>query len=246
MIELDRLEAQIQVALESYWKTRSAQGKRQGKKTGKKDAGLRRAVTGGKHLDALLQIVANLIQVNCPQVEIVLQKKGPTSNPILPGYFRPTKSWDMVLIYEGMLVGCIEMKSHVGPSFGNNYNNRIEESLGNAVDIANAYREGIFNQSAKPWTGYLMILEDCEGSVRPVAVNEPHFPVFPEFVGASYAKRYEIGMTRLVRESHYSAASLILTNQDETGVHWHEPTEELSMKRFVCSLIGHAIGVCSS
>ena len=62
----------------------------------------------------------------------------------LPGYFRPTKLWDLVVIYEGRLVAAIELKSQVGPSFGNNFNNRTEEAIGTAHDFWTAYREGAF------------------------------------------------------------------------------------------------------
>ena len=41
----------------------------------------------------------------------------------LPGYFRPTKLWDLLVTYKGQLIAAIELKSHVGPSFGNNFNN---------------------------------------------------------------------------------------------------------------------------
>ncbi len=42
------------------------------------------------------------------------------------------------------------------------------------------------------WLGYMFLLEDCPSSQTPVKVKEPHFKVFPEFVNASYAKRYEL------------------------------------------------------
>jgi hypothetical protein len=41
----------------------------------------------------------------------------------LPGYFRPTKEWDLLVILDGNLLASIEFKSQIGPSFGNNYNN---------------------------------------------------------------------------------------------------------------------------
>jgi hypothetical protein len=59
----------------------------------------------------------------------------------LPGFFRPTKLWDMLVIHEGKLIAAIELKSQVGPSFGNNFNNRTEEAIGNAHDLWTAYRE---------------------------------------------------------------------------------------------------------
>ena len=62
----------------------------------------------------------------------------------LPGFFRPTKEWDIVVVSDNNLIAAIELKSQIGPSFGNNFNNRTEEALGTAMDIWTAYREGAF------------------------------------------------------------------------------------------------------
>ena len=35
----------------------------------------------------------------------------------LPGYFRPTKKWDLLVINKNHLISVVEMKSQVGPSF---------------------------------------------------------------------------------------------------------------------------------
>ncbi len=84
----------------------------------------------------------------------------------LPGWFRPEKKWDLLVVVEGCLIAAIEFKSQVG-SFGNNYNNRTEEALGSATDIQAAYREGAFKPSARPWLGYLMLLEEAPDSITP-------------------------------------------------------------------------------
>src|SRR5207244_2320936 len=97
----------------------------------------------------------------------------------LPGWFRAEKNWDLLVVADGKLVAIVEFKSQVG-SFGNNFNNRTEEALGNATDLWAAYEEGAFRPSERPWLGYLMLLEDAPGSNRKVKVKEPHFPVFPE------------------------------------------------------------------
>jgi len=108
----------------------------------------------------------------------------------LPGFFRPTKEWDLLVVKNGELVLALEAKSQVGPSFGNNFNNRTEEAIGSAVDLWTAYREDAFNTTIRPWLGYIFLLEDCQESRVPVRVKEPHFAVLPEFKDASYALRY--------------------------------------------------------
>jgi hypothetical protein len=51
----------------------------------------------------------------------------------LPGWYRPEKKWDLLIVSDGRLLAGIEFKSQVG-SFGNNYNNRTEEAIGSATD----------------------------------------------------------------------------------------------------------------
>lgn len=53
----------------------------------------------------------------------------------LPGYFRPSKQWDVVVVLNGILVAAFELKALGGPSFGNNANNRVEEALGKRVCV---------------------------------------------------------------------------------------------------------------
>ncbi|MDE3063136.1 MAG: restriction endonuclease, partial [Acidobacteriota bacterium] len=91
--------------------------------------------------------------------------------------------------------------------------------------------------SQRPWLGYVMVLEDRAGSLNPVAVKEPHFPVLPEFRESSYAKRYEILMTKLVRERLYDSAALLLSSQGSvrTG-DYREPSAELSFAGLFTSL----------
>ncbi|HSB79251.1 MAG TPA: PaeR7I family type II restriction endonuclease [Candidatus Methylomirabilis sp.] len=160
----------------------------------------------------------------------------------MPGYYRAEKKWDLVVVVDGRLFATVEFKAQVGPSFGNNYNNRTEEALGNATDYWAAFREGAFRGSPKPWLGYLMLLEDATGSMHPVSVVEPRFPVFDEFRDASYAMRYEILLTKMVRERLYDAASLILSPSDEgrNGA-FSEPCSELRFANFAESLVARAI-----
>lgn len=136
----------------------------------------------------------------------------------------------------------LSSRAHVGPSFGNNFNNRVEEALGNSTDLLTAYREGKFKPSHKPWLGWLMLLEDTPRSASPVRVDEPHFEVFPEFKETSYAKRYELFCERLMRERLYDGTCLILS--DRTGGlkgRFTEPNPEFSFTAFATSLSAHAM-----
>jgi len=163
----------------------------------------------------------------------------------LPGFFRPTKEWDLVVVVDGNLIAAIELKSQIGPSFGNNFNNRTEEALGTAMDIWTAYREGAFHTSPAPWLGYLLLLEDCPESRRSVRVREPHFPVFAEFIGASYARRYELFCRKLVRERQYNSACFITADRKNLNLseNYGEPAKDLSTNQFLSGLLSHAASV---
>jgi hypothetical protein len=84
------------------------------------------------------------------------------------------------------------------------------------------------------------MLEDCPASRLPVKVKEPHFKVFREFVGSSYAKRYELFCRKLVRERHYSAVAFI-TSQNDSGKKgdYLEPATDLTMSLFARTLTAH-------
>jgi len=234
---MDDLQARLGKAIKHFWKTRARQATSQGK-TGQKDAGLRTAVTGGKHLDGFIMLCRDLlVEAGLPEAS-VYGRKGLE----LPGYFRAEKSWDLLAVVDGQLLAIIEFKAQVGPSFGNNFNNRTEEALGNASDLWAAYREGAFKPSQRPWLGYLFLLEESPKSLAPVRVKEPHFKVFEEFREASYAKRYEILLTKLLRERLYDGACLLLsTRQGGLRGECREPNEELSFGGFAAALLANAM-----
>lgn len=232
------LQQRLATAIRHFWKTRQRQHRRQGTVGGKRDQGSRGAVTGGAQLDGFIRLVSELlVESGIPDATIFRKKQVE-----LPGFFRPTKEWDVLVVVDGHLLASIEFKSQVGPSFGNNYNNRTEEALGSATDLWAAYREGTFKESPRPWLGYFMLLEDCPASTKPVRVRGRHFPVFPEFQGASYAKRYQILMQRLVRARLYDAACFIMSPR-QGGLkegEYREPDLETGFKNFAAGLLGHA------
>jgi hypothetical protein len=225
-------------AVRHFWLTRKRQENRQGKRSGKRDQGSRSAVTGGAQMDGFVRLVSELlVESGIPDATIYRKR-----DVELPGFFRPTKEWDLLVVVGGQLFASIEFKSQVGPSFGNNYNNRTEEALGSATDLLTAYREGAFRDSPRPWLGYVMLLEETARSTSPVKVAEPHFPVIEEFRHASYAKRYELFCVKLVRERLYDAACFLLSDKAGglRGEH-REPNSEINFENFVSSLMGKAI-----
>lgn len=231
-----RLAAGLSKAVKHYWRTRTLQLRKQGAATGTKDAGNRAAVTGGAQLNGFIALIGELLRESgIPKADIH------TIQTVLPGFYRPTKEWDLVVVADGTLLATIEVKSHAGPSFGNNFNNRIEEALGSATDFWATYREGAFKPSMRPFLGYLMLLEDAPGSVTPVRDARPHFQMFKEFWNSSYAKRYQLFCQKILRDRLYDAACFLMADR-VSGLKglYVEPDEELSFKNFAAGLMGKA------
>ncbi len=232
-------EKRLRAAVKHFWGTRGNQASRQGTKSGSRDAGNRTAVTGGKQLDGFVELVRDFL-VDCGIDQATIFCNHAVE---LPGWFRAEKKWDLLVVVKGQLIAAMEFKSQVG-SFDNNFNNRTEESLGSATDIWTAYREGAFSLSQRPWLGYVMLLEEIARSLSPVGVREPHFPVFPEFRDTSYAKRYEILMTKLVRERLYDSAALLLSSQASAkDGSYREPSAELGFESLLTSLKARAMAI---
>lgn len=210
MLSERRIQSGIAKAVRHFWVTRSGQTKKQ-QDAGRTDQGARGAVTGGKQMDGFVHLVRDIITDSGLPDNCIYTSKSLE----LPGYFRPEKKWDLIVVDADVLVAAIEFKSQIGPSFGNNFNNRSEEAIGTAQDIWTAYREGAFPAPDRPWLGYVMMLEDCPRSTSPVSVRQPHFSVFPEFLNASYSGRYQLLMTKLVRERLYDSACFLLSSRKE-------------------------------
>ena len=138
------------------------------------------------------------------------------------------------------MIVAIELKSQVGPSFGNNFNNRTEEEIGTAHDFWTAYREEAFGKQPRPFAGWLMLVEDAPKSRSPVQDRSPHFPILREFMGASYLDRYDLLCQRLTQEQLYTTAALITSprNAAESG-QFAEMSSMTGLRTFVTALAGH-------
>ena len=227
------LDERFRAAVQSFWDARAHQQQKQ-IEGGKIDAGTRGAVTGGTHMGALETLLTDVfVEAGIHGADI----RARTALE-LPGYYRPEKKWDLLVVVDGQLLAAVEFKSQVGPSFGNNFNNRTEEAIGNAEDIWTAFREGRFRTLRAPFLGFFFLLEDCPKVHTPVKVNEPYFSVDPIFKGASYAKRYQVLCERLVLERKYSATCLTLaTNQSPTVVAFSP--ESINFRQFAAAAEAH-------
>jgi hypothetical protein len=225
----------IEKAVSFYWHTRSSQANKQAS-NGKFDQGSRSAVTGGAQMNGFISLFREtILRAGIPD-DSIFDKQ----NLEIPGFFRPTKNWDLLVVHKNELLVAIKAKSQAGPSFGNNFNNRSEEALGTALDLWTAFREQAYHSSQAPFVGYFFMLEDCDRSREAVVVREHHFPVREEFIDASYMKRYEILCRKLVLERQYTATAFI-TSDSTTGIEgkYSTPAPDVSAERFLKQLSSH-------
>lgn len=195
---------------------------------GKSDQDLRSAVAEGAQMDGFIDLFRDIIvEAGIPRSSVFRKKTIE-----LPGFFRPTKEWDLLVVHESRLLAAIEAKSQVGPSFRKSSNNRNEEAMGSALDLWTAFRERSFLDRPPLFVG-CFLLEDSPASSRSVIVQEPHFKRFPDFVSASCVKCYEIFCRKLVLERHYSAAAFATSKALEgIAAVCQIPAPDLSIERF--------------
>lgn len=243
-INIAGFETRVQQAVKDFWIIRKTKG-----------------VRSGKTLDGFVEMIAWLVRSNgLPDAEILTRNRDTK----IPGYFRPTKSWDVVVLNQGKLVAAIELKS-IAASYGKNFNNRNEEALGSGMDVKEALAEDAFDGLTNFFTGYLILVEDCEETSCTIQIQMPHFRAmsdfmehpeqrdtkyvknkksgkFPQIDGVSYTRRFEILCRRLVQKKLYSAAAVITSPKPEKGISdgsYGEVSADTSIRKFVVELAGH-------
>ncbi len=232
-MDIEKYKNSISQAVKLFWQIREKQFQNQNQRK-VQDSDNRGAVTGRKQMDGFLELFRQIaIDTGVPEGCIFLKGNH------IPGFFRPTKDWDLLIISPNLkLISVIELKSQVG-SFGNNFNNRIEEAIGSAVDLWTAFREKAFPNQSAPWLGYFIIVEHSKKSTSPIRINEPHFNAFPDFINSTYLERYMIFCQKLMLERHYSQCGLLWTKNDYS---FGDVEHSISFNTFILSFIGHLMG----
>ena len=229
-LDVNSLDTKIKFAVEYFWHTRERQLGEQ-KSLNSVDQGNRGAVTGGKQMDGFIELLTDIaLTIGVPKKSIH------TSGNYLPGYFRPSKDWDFLITTPSNdLVCAVELKSQVG-SFGNNFNNRAEESLGSSYDLATSLAESSFPFSIMPWIGYFVLLEHRDESVRTVKVQQRLYDVRPEFNDTSYLDRYDLFCKKLMTKKLYNHAAVLWSKSD---LSYGDYSKETSLKTFLRSYVSN-------
>jgi hypothetical protein len=232
-------------AIKHWWDSKkpAAPATQKAAKPKKSQGGSRDANLHGKTMDGFAEALrAFLIDLGVKPEHIFASgnlpslPKRPTT---LPSYFRPSKNWDLIVLSnsrfysaKGDVVGpvlyaAVEFKSQ-DKSVGNNQNNRLEESIGNAHDFWTTYRySGFERQQPRPWLGYLFVGNyELASEKVPRKIMQPHFLAMSQFrqkpedeeaksfLGPSYAERYNIFLKQSVGERLYDAGVFLVTNEN--------------------------------
>ena len=86
-------------AVAQFWRTRLQQATKQ-KTSGQVDQGARSAVTGGAQMDGFIELFTNLILESGVEKSCIFH----SAYLELPGYFRPTKEWDLLVVKNEQLI----------------------------------------------------------------------------------------------------------------------------------------------
>lgn len=203
----------IQEAVSHFWVKRDEQ--RDNQEDGGRAGG---AARGNKHIKGFENAVKEVfLDCGIPAGNIR------TGKPYLPGYYRVRKQWDLVVLYKGVLVAALEFKSQVG-SVGKNFNNRFEEALGSATDLAAAQKKNGPFGAVPPWLGYVFVLEETEETEKLNRQSGALFDTDPAFKGMSYTQRYQEMISRFVGENVYDIGWFVTTQRAEDGgITYKEP-----------------------
>ena len=238
MIDEVTIQKQIHGAVEYFWNERLGAAERQ-RLRGTSDTGTRAQVTSGRAMDGFGEIIkAIALDAGIAPKDIHDKKSGIT----LPGYFRPSKRWDVTIFHQGVLLATIELKSHAGKSMGNNFYNRCEEALGSAVDFWHAYNEAFSkSDSPRPFVGWLMLVESNERSTKAQnRLANSLMQLDGVFKYTSYIDRYALFAERLVAGGLYTSCCLLTSKLEDSspdGINY--PSNSLSPITFFDALHSH-------
>lgn len=196
--------------------------------TGNAQEGNRPAVTGGKHLNAIDHLVQEeLAATGAEGLELKVARSA-----ALPGYYRPTKAWDLLVLQRGVPILAVEYKSMSG-SEGKNLNNRADEVFGVAEDLRQAEIHGLLPRTMR--RAYVFVMAMTPASTKPVSV--PHVATGtsdPAFEGAGYLVRSAIMCERMQETGLYHFAWAVGVR--DHPFKWVEPHPAVTWDKFAQGL----------
>lgn len=227
---------EVRDAVVNFWESRAADD--EDEEAAPAQEGHRDEVISDSHMAEFGAILyEKLRETGLPETAIGTDGDLTDQTTDLPGYFRPAKDWDLVVVQDGHLIAAVEFKSQAS-SYGNNWNNRVEEAIGNAWDLRTAIDEGVIESPVRPWLGYFYLMGE-QGTTEGKNTSLPAMRRKNMFSNLSYADRCEKLCLRLVEQDLYDEAAFILAEDEDREGAFRAPTEQLTFERFAASLVAH-------
>lgn len=194
---------------------------------GNAQGGTRSQVTGGKHLRGVNQLVVDEIRsTGASNLELRFDR-GAT----LAGWYRSSKSWDLLVLQRGTPVLAVEYKSMSG-SEGKNLNNRADEVFGIAEDARQAEARGILPSNLR--RAYIYLMEVTPAVEYPVRIGRLFGEPDPAFDKASYLDRMAIMCERMRDSGLYHLVWAVGVTREPVG--FMEPSPAVGWDRFAADL----------
>jgi len=92
-LDLSDYELKAREATMAFWGNREKARQKQ-IEAGKMDQGERAGVTAGKNMDGFIALLIDIVKANGLEDAQIYQQRAVVT---LPGYFRPTKLWDLLV-----------------------------------------------------------------------------------------------------------------------------------------------------
>lgn len=111
-------------AVANYWCSLATHTQEQ-KSAGDADQIMQSTATNCAQMDGFIDLFSETIaRAGIPEHFIF---RGKTAE--LPGFFRPTTEWDLIVVRDHRLIAAIKSKSQAGPTFGDSFNAHMDEAM---------------------------------------------------------------------------------------------------------------------
>ncbi|MFD5545225.1 Shedu anti-phage system protein SduA domain-containing protein [Streptomyces goshikiensis] len=153
----------------------------------------------------------------------------------LPGAYGVGRSaWDLAVVKDGIPLAAIAVKGLGGPSYGNNYNNRIAELTSIAFDVRRQYGSPELT-GFQPYLGLFFVLQEGEGANRPV--RKPSNDSYARIGdGLSYKERLGETFSQFQKDGLYNGVCYVSVGSEQ-GTSVDEPYSDMSIEALVDALV---------
>lgn len=220
METLEGLDQRVAAAVRQFWRVRDAQARKQDS-SGRKDQGARGSVTGGAQMDGFIDLLTETARLAGAKPESIIC--GPHSE--LPGFFRPTIAWDVVIYQNQQVLCAFKIATYPGSIGAVEYDRLVENTLTSAYELWHAYSISTLNYDIKPWLGYLLVAgsdgPECRESET---VATPAAQAAGQCAGSKH--RGELLCRGLLRDQLYDGTAFLLTEPDGS---YTQPASDLQI-----------------